>query len=79
MASQTLRPGEAWIARTDGPAHLQSRSGRGRTACGERAIEERYHTPGRPRCERCLDTAGVVVAAPTEAWTEGELREAYGR
>lgn len=76
MASQTLRPGEAWIARTDGDAHLQSRSGRGRTACGQQAIEERFHTPGRPRCERCLTVAGIVVEAPPTA--EGEARAMWG-
>lgn len=66
-ATATLRPGEAWIARTGQPAHLQPRSGRGYSVCGERAIDERYHTPGQPRCERCLEVAGVVVAGPTES------------
>lgn len=58
------RSTEVWIARTDGVAHLQPANGRGRAACGEKAIEIRHHTPGRPRCEACLAKVGIVVEAP---------------
>lgn len=81
MGGQTIRPGEAWIARTDGDAHLQPRSGRGRAVCGEPAIDPRFHTPGRPRCVACLDRAGIVVAAPPvpdPPATETEQRAMWG-
>ena len=70
MGGATLKPGEVWVARTDGDAHLQARSGRGRTACGQPAVDQRWDTPGRPKCAACIAAAGgapVIAPAPVTA------------
>lgn len=45
----------SWIAGADGIAHARPRGARAtRTACGERAIDERFAHPSRERCSACL-------------------------
>ena len=66
MASQTLLPGNEWVAGRDGIEHQQPRSGRRPAACGAAYLDPRYARPDlkRERCGDCLDKVGITVAGP---------------
>lgn len=65
-ATATLRPAATgWRSGFDGQRHRPADARR--AVCGEPIREQRWDRPDWKRCLACA------------AWTEGELREAFGR